>query len=158
MDLQVARLTFLGKAWSSSDFATLFSDGVALLSPVPGWAECWWGAERVAGVGGDRPPGTRGPEWSSGDLRLQLASSPVSAADRAFLQSLLVVLRAVLEQRDHRESDRRRVHDLRGALAVVSGQGEMLASGIWGELTEPQLRSVEVILRQADRIRKLHER
>jgi len=54
------------------------------------------------------------------------------------------------------EMDRRRhVHDLRGALAVVAGQCEMLESGVWGSQTESQQRSVGAMARQIERMRAL---
>ncbi len=43
-------------------------------------------------------------------------------------------------------------HDLRNPLAVVLGRCEMLASGAFGELDERQLRSVEIIHRNAERV------
>jgi signal transduction histidine kinase len=50
---------------------------------------------------------------------------------------------------------RKSVHDLRGCLAVVSGQCEMMESEIWGPMTEEQLRAVRAIRRQVDRMRPL---
>lgn len=43
-------------------------------------------------------------------------------------------------------------HDLRNPLAVVLGRCEMLTSGAFGELDERQLRSVEIIHRNAERM------
>ena len=46
---------------------------------------------------------------------------------------------------------RRRVgHDIRGSLAVISGQCEMLESGAWGPLTEPQKRALAKVRKHVD--------
>jgi signal transduction histidine kinase len=45
-------------------------------------------------------------------------------------------------------------HDLRSPLAVIVGRCDMLASGALGALDEHQLRSVEAILRNAERIER----
>lgn len=52
---------------------------------------------------------------------------------------------------------RRIVHDLRGPLAVVSGQCEMLAGNVYGPMSPEQERSIEAIRRQVDRMRDLIE-
>lgn len=48
-------------------------------------------------------------------------------------------------------------HDLRNPLAVVLGRCEMLMSGANGELEERQLRSVEIIHRNATRMVEMLE-
>ena len=54
---------------------------------------------------------------------------------------------------DRQERVRRALrHDLRNPLAVVLGRCEMLISGAFGELDERQLRSVEIIQRNAERV------
>ena len=54
---------------------------------------------------------------------------------------------------DRRERLRRALrHDLRNPLAVVLGRCEMLLSGAFGDLDERQLRSVEIIQRNAERV------
>ncbi len=64
----------------------------------------------------------------------------------------------VLHRRGRLELERRKhVHDLRGALAVVAGQCEMLESGVWGNQSEEQQRSVRAMIRQIDRMRSLLE-
>ena len=46
-------------------------------------------------------------------------------------------------------------HDLRNPLAVVLGRCEMLISGAVGELDDKQVRSVEIIHRNAERVVEL---
>ena len=54
---------------------------------------------------------------------------------------------------DRRERLRRALrHDLRNPLAVVLGRCEMLLSGALGDLDQRQLRSVEIIQRNAERV------
>lgn len=48
-------------------------------------------------------------------------------------------------------------HDLRNPLAVVLGRCEMLSSGAYGDLDERQLRSVEIIHRNATRVVEMLE-
>ena len=48
-------------------------------------------------------------------------------------------------------------HDLRNPLAVVLGRCEMLSSGAFGEMDERQLRSVEIIHRNANRVVEMLE-
>jgi K+-sensing histidine kinase KdpD len=43
-------------------------------------------------------------------------------------------------------------HDLRGPLAIVLGQCEMLLAGLRGDLSEPQQRSVKAIVKHSERL------
>lgn len=58
-----------------------------------------------------------------------------------------------------REELRRKLrHDLRSPLAVILGRAELLLEEVYGELTPDQRRSIEVVVRNAERLtRELEE-
>jgi hypothetical protein len=64
--------------------------------------------------------------------------------------------RSVQAARIHHER-RLLVHDVRGALAVVCGQLEMLEAEVWGAVNPAQLKALRSATRQAERTRELLE-
>lgn len=49
-------------------------------------------------------------------------------------------------------------HDLRSPLAVIVGRADLLLQGVYGELNADQRRSLEVVVRNAERLtRELEE-
>lgn len=57
------------------------------------------------------------------------------------------------------DSERRRLmHDMRGALAILSGQCEILETGLYGAPTPDQERSLNAMRRQIERMKDLVER
>lgn len=69
------------------------------------------------------------------------------------------VMLSLVIARSAADGERRRlVHDLRGALAILSGQCEILESGLLGAPTPEQARSLKAMSRQIERLRDLIER
>lgn len=103
----------------------------------------------------DVPPLDASAAWElhAGSVRLRCAETPSDVVDREFLRILAAALDASVRRIRDEEALRRRRHDVRGALAVIAGQCEMLESGVWGGLADPQLRSVLTVARHAERIR-----
>ena len=79
-----------------------------------------------------------------GDVEVRAAGGPPRAAEA--VAALVATL-----QDGERAAVGRTLHDLRGALAVVLGQSEMLAEGLRGPLPDRAVTAVASIRRQAER-------
>lgn len=118
-------------------------------------------------------PGARGATVLVDGVTVAALSATGAAADLAFtdgpvvlrghvdgaapeLELLGPVLARLISEAARRQAEgaahRKLTHDLRGSLAVVSGQCEMLETGVWGEPTPEQARSIGTIARHVDRM------
>jgi signal transduction histidine kinase len=93
--------------------------------------------------------------FAAGDVVLQVWFTPDAEVD---CTSLVEALARVVDAVRVAEERRRAVHDLRGLLAVVSGQTEMLATAVWGPVSPAQRKALGAIERQLERISPLIER
>jgi signal transduction histidine kinase len=94
--------------------------------------------------------GAHSRNWMVQDVDLH-----VDGTDAADLATALALLLARTRLADDR---RKTVHDLRGLLAVVSGQTEMLAMSVWGPVSPAQKKALDTIARQVERITPLLDR
>lgn len=107
---------------------------------------------RVAGVTsevGVLPDDAR--TYPSGPVEIGIAG-PVDATD------LARALAIVAERADVAATRRKALHDVRGLLAIVSGQTEMLSMSVWGPINAAQAKALETIGRQLERLGPLLER
>lgn len=63
-----------------------------------------------------------------------------------------------MDEPDSDAERRRLMHDLRGALAILSGQCEILETGLYGTPTPDQERSLNAMRRQIERLKDMVER
>ena len=135
-----------------------FSTGVAAEAETAGVrVEVWVENELVATSDARLSSLDPAAAWvvQSGNVRLLCVPFPISVSDRSFFGMLVNAVDRFVRRTQVEEAARRPCHDLRGALAVIAGQCEMLESGLLGVLSETQMRSVLTIARQGERIRGL---
>lgn len=134
-------------AQGGASVSEIVSRAAAALVALPGFR-----GGRIAGAGAGWSAGELGPDAARADadgVTVEVAGVTPDAEALTALARWLAV--AVARERLADEA-RRRLHDVRGALAVVTGQGEMLGEGLLGPMTPRQAHAVAVIMRQADRL------
>lgn len=97
----------------------------------------------------------------AGTLPAHARSWTVDSVDVATTVDADVLARALagLLVRVGQADDRRKLlHDLRGLVAVISGQNEMLSMSVWGPINPAQKKATETIARQIERMAPLLDR
>lgn len=150
-------LAVVARELHAEDTAAVARRVVGIASGLPGvrGAAVLVGDETVAEAPGE---GTITVAFSDEGATVRVAGEG-AMAEVELVGPILAALVAQTARREADRADRRKLtHDLRGSLAVISGQCEMLETGIWGDPTPEQTRSIAAIGRQVERMGALLDR